>query len=898
MTDLPTRGAEPGPPPPAWHAAPPQEALETLCTTREGLDSGEATRRLTQTGRNELDVVGVTAWWKVLLRQFVSPMVAILLVAGVVTLVQGHVVDAGAIFLILTINAALGFWQERKAEADVRALQFLSTPSCRVMRDGSERVLEAPLVVPGDIVLLESGERVPADLRVLDANALQVDESMLTGESLAATKNPVAVPAGATAGDRSNILFSGTFVTSGRGRGVVVATGNQTELGEINRLVQGPPAKTPMQELTDTLERRIGAVVLGGVAVVFVVGLVLGNSPSDMLRTSVALAVASIPEGLPIVLTVAMSVGVSRMARRGAIIRFLPAVETLGSTNVIASDKTGTLTRNELTVEEIWTSEGFHRLPPLDGHGDRPLDPYLESPLVRDVLRAGALTNEATRDAGEYLAFSGDAVDAAMAHAAVRHETLDEDERRAEPEAHLPYEPDLGYSQTVRTDYTGRRVLYVKGSPDALLTMSTALAEAHGTGPLDRGAIEAANYEMASGGLRVIATAARVLADDEQLDTPLPPPTGLTLLGLSGMTDPPRPGVVEAIGDCLRAGIAITMITGDHPATASAIAERLGLPSDAPALTGAELAELDDGALAARLEQTSVAARVSPKDKLRIVGVLQGMGKVVAVTGDGVNDAPALKAAAIGVAMGRSGTDVARESADLVLTDDNFATIVHAVEQGRVTFASIRKATYFLLSTGFGGFVAVALSVLADQPLLFLPVQMLWINLVTNGVQDLALALEPAEGDELSRPPRPRAEGVLSRTLWFRMLITGTWMAGGVLITFAWALDSGLELDHARTLALTAFVSFNFFQAMSSRAEYRSVFRLNPLRNKPLLFSSLGALGLQWVAMNWPVAANLLSLTPLTAQEWLACGLVGSTVLMIVEGEKFVRRWSHRRDGR
>jgi len=898
MTDLPTRGAEPGPPPPAWHAAPPQEALETLCTTREGLDSGEATRRLTQIGRNELDVVGVTAWWKVLLRQFVSPMVAILLVAGVVTLVQRHVVDAGAIFLILTINAALGFWQERKAEADVRALQFLSTPSCRVMRDGSERVLEAPLVVPGDIVLLESGERVPADLRVLDANALQVDESMLTGESLAATKNPVAVPAGATAGDRSNILFSGTFVTSGRGRGVVVATGNQTELGEINRLVQGPPAKTPMQELTDTLERRIGAVVLGGVAVVFVVGLVLGNSPSDMLRTSVALAVASIPEGLPIVLTVAMSVGVSRMARRGAIIRFLPAVETLGSTNVIASDKTGTLTRNELTVEEIWTSEGFHRLPPLDGHGDRPLDPYLESPLVRDVLRAGALTNEATRDAGEYLAFSGDAVDAAMAHAAVRHETLDEDERRAEPEAHLPYEPDLGYSQTVRTDYTGRRVLYVKGSPDALLTMSTALAEAHGTGPLDRGAIEAANYEMASGGLRVIATAARVLADDEQLDTPLPPPTGLTLLGLSGMTDPPRPGVVEAIGDCLRAGIAITMITGDHPATASAIAERLGLPSDAPALTGAELDELDDGALAARLEQTSVAARVSPKDKLRIVGVLQGMGKVVAVTGDGVNDAPALKAAAIGVAMGRSGTDVARESADLVLTDDNFATIVHAVEQGRVTFASIRKATYFLLSTGFGGFVAVALSVLADQPLLFLPVQMLWINLVTNGVQDLALALEPAEGDELSRPPRPRAEGVLSRTLWFRMLITGTWMAGGVLITFAWALDSGLELDHARTLALTAFVSFNFFQAMSSRAEYRSVFRLNPLRNKPLLFSSLGALGLQWVAMNWPVAANLLSLTPLTAQEWLACGLVGSTVLMIVEGEKFVRRWSHRRDGR
>ncbi len=898
MTESTPHGAPSADPAPVWHASHSGEVLEALAASMTGLTAEEADRRLDETGRNELDLVGATPWWTVLLRQFISPMVAILLVAGVVTLVQRHVVDAGAIFLILSINAALGFWQERKAESDVRALQSLSTPSCRVLRDGREQSISAPLVVPGDIVLLESGERVPADVRLIEANALQVDESMLTGESLAATKTTHPVPRDATAGDRSNILFSGTFVTSGRGRGVVVATGNHTELGEINRLVQGPSAKTPMQVLTDALERRIGVVVLAGVAVVFTVGLLLGNSPSDMLRTSVALAVASIPEGLPIVLTVAMSVGVSRMAKRGAIIRFLPAVETLGSTDVIASDKTGTLTRNELTVEKIWTSEGVHDLPPPDGTGDQPFDPYLESPLVRDVLRAGALTNEATRDEGEYLAFSGDAVDAAMAHAAVRHETVDEDERRAEPEAHLPYEPDIGYSQTVRTDYTGRRVLYVKGSPDALVEMSVDLADAHGTRPFDRGVIEAANQEMASRGLRVIATAARVLPADEQLSDPLPAPSGLTFLGLSAMTDPPRPGVLEAIGDCQRAGIAIKMITGDHPATATAIARRLGLPTDAPALTGAELAELDDDALAARLNDTSVAARVTPKDKLRIVRALQRMGKVVAVTGDGVNDAPALKAAAIGVAMGRSGTDVARESADLVLTDDNFVTIVHAVEQGRVTFASIRKATYFLLSTGVGGFVAVALSVLADQPLLFLPVQMLWINLVTNGVQDLALALEPAEGDELTRKPRPRSEGVLSRTLWFRMLITGTWMATGVLLTFAWALWSGLELEHARTLALTAFVLFNFFQAMSSRAEYRSVFRLNPLRNKPLLLSSLGALTLQWVAMNWSVLANLLSLTPLTALEWLACVLIGSTVLVIVEGEKFVRRWSHRRDGR
>jgi len=872
--------------------------LEALSTSMTGLTAEEADRRLDETGRNELDVVGVTPWWTVLLRQFISPMVAILLVAGLITLVQRHFVDAGAIFLILIINAALGFWQERKAESDVRALQSLSTPSCRVLRDGREQVISAPLLVPGDIVLLESGERVPADLRLLKSNELRVDESMLTGESIAATKSTEPVAVGATTGDRFNIVFSGTIVASGRGRGIVIATGNETELGEINRLVQGPSTRTPMQVLTHTLERRIGVVVLGAVAVIFVVGLLLGNTASDMFRTAVALAVASIPEGLPIVLTIAMSVGVSRMARRGAIIRYLPAVETLGSTNVIASDKTGTLTRNELTVERIWTSEGFHDLPAPDGPGARPDDPYLESPLVRDVLRTGALTNEATRVVGDDLAFSGDAVDAAMAHAAVRHDTLDEDERRAEPEAHLPYEPHLGYSQTVRTDYTGRRVLYVKGSPDALLEMAENLAALKGTQPLDRDVVETANHEMASGGLRVIATAARVLSPDEDLITPLPTPSGLTLLGLSGMTDPPRPGVVEAIQDCRRAGIAITMITGDHPSTATAIAERLGLPTEAPALTGAEMAGLDDEALAARLAETSVAARVSPKDKLRIVLALQGLGKVVAVTGDGVNDAPALKAAAIGVAMGRSGTDAAREAADVVLTDDNFVTIVHAVEQGRVTFASIRKATYFLLSTGAAALIAVSLSVFVSLPLLFLPVQMLWINIVTSGAQALALAREPAEGNELTRRPRSQDEGVLSRTMWFRMLITGTWMAGCVLLTFIWATRSGLELEHARTLALTALVLLSFSQAISSRAEFRSVFSLNPFSNTMLLVTSFGAVAAQWGVMTWPVSAGLLGMTPLTAAEWLACAAIGSTVLVIVECEKFVRRWSHRRVGR
>lgn len=844
-------------------------------------------------GPNELSFAGATPWWRVLLRQFISPLIGILLVAAVVTLIQQHWVDSGAIFLVLSINAALGFVQERKAEADVRALQSLSTPSCRVLRDGIEQVVAGRDVVPGDVVLLESGERVPADLRLFDANGLQVDESMLTGESFAATKHTAPLPEDVGDADKANVAFSGTFVGSGRGRGVVTATGAGTALGEINALIQGPSGKSPLQLLTHSLERRIGMIVLGALVFIFIAGLVLGNDVSTMFRTAVGLAVATIPESLPIVLTVALSLGVSRMARRNAIVRTLPAVETLGSTDVIGSDKTGTLTENRLTVERIWTTAVVLDISDGDDDGGA-ADP----PLVRAVLRAGALTNEATLSAEdeEDLEYSGDAVDAAMAKTAVARGAISERERTAEPLAHQPYEPHLRYSQTVQQEAGGRRVLYVKGSPEALLHAAVDLAGPEGGTPLDAARIHEANEEMGRDGLRVIATGSRLLRDDEEIAVPLPPPSGLTFLGLEGMADPPRAGVAAAVEKCRRAGIKVMMITGDHPVTAVAIAGRLGLPTGKPALTGAEMADLDDHMLAARLEQTSVAARVSPVDKLRIVDALKAAGKVVAVTGDGVNDAPALKAAAIGVAMGRSGTDVAREAADIVLTDDNFVTIVHAVEEGRVTFAAIRKTTYFLLSTGAAALVAVTLSVFAETPLLFLPVQMLWMNVVTNGVQDIALAFEPGEGDELSRPPRPTSEGLLSRTLWFRAGITGAWMALAVILTFIVELHAGYPEIHARTMALTMFVMLSFFQVFSSRAEVKSLFQLRLLANKPLLYTSLAALGLHWAVMNWPVTAGLLELTPLNAWEWLLCVAVGSTVLIIVEAEKAVRRWSHRND--
>lgn len=885
----PTGGA--GPNPVLWHAVGSDLVFARLSSGPEGLSAAEASHRLTDAGPNELSFAVVTPWWRVLLRQFVSPLIGILLAAAVVTFAQQHWVDSGAIFLILCVNAALGFVQERKAAADVRALQSLATPSCRVVRDGTEQVIPGRDVVPGDVVLLESGERVPADLRLFETNSLQLDESMLTGEPFAATKHTELLPADTGTADRANIAFNGTFVGSGRGRGVVIATGARTALGEINSLVQGPPGKSPLQLLTHSLERRIGLIVLAALVFIFIAGLVLGNDVSTMFRTSVGLAVATIPESLPIVLTVALSLGVSRMAKRNAIIRTLPAVETLGSTNVIGSDKTGTLTENRLTVERIWTTTGLVDISDGDDVG------AADTPLVRAVLRAGALTNEATLSSeDEDLEYSGDAVDAAMAKTAVARAAISEGDRTAEPLAHQPYEPHLRYSQTVHADARGRRTLYVKGSPEAVMGAAGTMAREDGEGPVDQVLIHAANEAMGRDGLRVIATGFRILADDENLPAPLPPPSGLTFLGMEGMTDPPRAGVADAIAKCRRAGIKVMMITGDHPVTATAIAGRLGLATDKPALTGSEMADLDDHMLTARLEQTSVAARVSPVEKLRIVRALQTAGKVVAVTGDGVNDAPALKAAAIGVAMGKSGTDVAREAADVVLTDDNFVTIVHAVEEGRVTFAAIRKTTFFLLSTGAAALVAVTLSVFAGTPLLFLPVQMLWMNVVTNGVQDIALAFEPAEGDELSRPPRPPSDGILSRTLWFRAGITGAWMALAVILGFIVELHNGYPETHARTLALTMFVMLSFFQVFSSRAENKSLFQLKLLANKPLLFTSLAALALHWAVMTWPVTADLLELTPLNLWEWLLCAAVGSTVLIIVEAEKAVRRWAHRND--
>ncbi|HEY4615998.1 MAG TPA: HAD-IC family P-type ATPase [Citricoccus sp.] len=876
----------------ALHGLPAEDALHRLGSTRHGLSVGERSARFTRHGPNDLETARPDPRWLTLVRQFGSPMIVFLLVAAVVTAFMREWIDTGAILLALVLNAVIGYWQERKALRDVQALRSLSSPTARVLQDGHALQVDAVTLVPGDVVLLESGDRVPADLRLLEASGLRVDESMLTGEVLAVDKSTTPVDADTPLAERSSMAFSGTLVVAGRAVGLTTATGRHSELGEINELVQTTDTRTPLQVLTHRMEKIIAAVILGVAAAMFLVGLGLGYEPNELFRTAVALIVSAMPEALPIVLTVAMGVGVSRMAAHHAVVRHLPSVETLGSTTVIGSDKTGTLTQNRLTVERIWTADGDRD---LTGEGVIERAAGDLSGLERAVARAGALTNEARVKDPSTGELHGDAVDVAMASFALRTGVVGTADLAITPERHMPYEPHHQFSQSVVTGPDGARTLYVKGAPEKVLEFCDRWATASGPQPLDAAAadtVNAASVRMGAEGLRVLATASRPVPDGEDLPEELPRPRGLDLLGLEGMADPPRPGVPESVTACQDAGIRVMMITGDHPVTASSIGRRLGLDvgSGAAPLTGREVDELGDDELRERLRTTSVAARMTPQNKLRIVELLREEGETVAVTGDGVNDAPALKAASIGVAMGRSGTDVARESADLVLTDDNFVTIVQAVEQGRVTFAAIRKASFFLLANATGFMLAVAVNLFTDHPLIFLPVMLLWTNIVTNGVQDIALAFEKGEGDELRQEPRDRTEGVLNGTMWVRTVLTGVWMAAGTLLVYSHAIDTGYAVDHARTYALTTMVMFNFFNVMNARTERRSLFQVNVVGNPLLVISAIVALLMHWGVMSWGASAGVLGLAPLTGLEWGTCILFGSTVLVLVEVEKLIRR--------
>lgn len=879
----------------AWSGGP-TEAIEALDSSERGLGSEEAERRLAVHGLNEVKPPPAEPWTRILIRQFQSPLIYMLIAAAAVALALGEVIDATAIAIVLLFNAAIGFTQSLQAAREIEALGLLIPERANVIRDGTEVTIEANRLVPGDVVLLEAGAKVPADLRLLHAVSLEADQALLTGESVPVAKSVRPVAEGTSPGDRLNMLIGGTVVARGRARGLVVTTGEATELGLIAASAAAAETpETPLQHRMSGLARAIGVVLVGVLVFGFAAGLARGESPGDLLLTLVALAVSAIPEGLPIVLTITLAVGVRRMAARNAIIRVLSAVETLGSCTFIGSDKTGTLTQNRMTVKEIWaggeryevSGSGYEAAGQVLSGGAAPaLDSH---PDLRLTLVAGALCNEASvvsRNA-EYDVY-GDPTEVALLIAATKAGLDLEELGSGMPRvAEIPFEAEARFAATVHHDHGGT-ITFVKGAPERVVTMCSRGPD---DSPLDAEVVLEEAHRMASAGMRVLGMAYRSDAggaasgDAEQAVT-----SDLTFLGLQGMIDPPRPETAQAVHDCQRAGIKVLMITGDHAATALAIAGQLGIAdANTTSLLGSEINELGDEELLERLQERPVCARTSPQDKLRIVSLLQAQGEVVAVTGDGVNDAPALKAAHVGVAMGLSGTSVAREAAEMVVADDNFASIVAAVHQGRVVFDNVRKATFYLISSGVAEIIAVLTTILLAWQLPFVPAQLLWLNVVTNGVQDVGLAFEPAEPRVLEQSPRPPREPVISRLLWERTVLVAIVMAAGTLVLFRMELDAGHSIERAQTVALTTMVLFQAFHAGNSRSTWQSVFAMNPFSNRLLLLGTATAVSLHALALALPPMQTVLRVETLGWEDWLRIALVASSVVVVVEIHKRLR---------
>lgn len=884
-----------------WHALDPARALRTLNTDPDGLSDQEAADRLVRYGANEIRAGEEEPWWRLVLSQLRDPLIYILLVAAAVSLAVQHYTDAGVILAVVALNAVIGYVQESRAQEAMRALARLVAPMAEVLREGRTRRVLARALVPGDVVLLSSGAKVPADLRLLKTVGLEVDESALTGESVPVRKDADQVVEGRpVAGDQVNMAFAGTTVTRGRARGVVVRTGPATEVGRIAEAVHEVGlTQTPLQEAVHAFGRRVGvALVVLAVAVV-ALGVVRGLPPVEIFMTAVAMAVSAVPEGLPIVLTVTLAIGVGRMASRGAIIRKLPAVETLGSTTVVASDKTGTLTRNQMTVREVWAGGRTFR---TTGGGYAPEGEFRlegtaaaleEHSTLRETLRAGVLANEAdaamTDADGHPL---GDPTEVALLVAAAKA-GLDPATLRVEhPQLDLlPFEPDRRYMASLHREDGVERV-YLKGAPEAIVDRCVSRVGESGPEPMDPQAVLNAARDMAGRGLRVLAMAYRP-CDTERLD-PDALEGGFVFCGLQGMEDPVRPEAIGSVRAVQRAGIQVLMLTGDHVETAQTIGRQLGLGrKETRAVEGRELEGMPDEDLDRLLDAgVEIFARVAPEHKLRIVQRLRSRGEVVAVTGDGVNDAPALRAAHLGVAMGIAGTDVAREASDMVLSDDNFATIRAAVEEGRIVFSNVRKVTFFLLSTAVGEVITILAALAAGWPLPFVAAQILWINLVTNGIQDVALAMEPAEPGLMERTPRRPGEGILDRRLLERLGGVGLVLAAGTLGVFWWSLSATGNLETARTMAMTQMVVFQFFHVFNCRSLDRSLFRINPLSNR-FLFVGIVAAGLAQIGVvYWGPLQNVFRTVSLTAGQWGIMVAVGATVILGGELDKW---WNRRR---
>ncbi len=885
-----------------WHAHTPDELKTTLQSNLDrGLAERDAQQRLAEHGPNELPEAPPVSTLTLLLGQFTSVIVWVLIGAAVISGLLQEWVDAAAILTIVLLNAVLGFVQEYRAEQSIAALKKLSITMARVIREGVIRSIPARELVPGDLIQIEAGDRIPADSRVVYATGLQTQEASLTGESTPVAKSAEPIPhTEVPLGDRHNMLFMGTIAVSGKGRALVTATGTQTELGKIAALIhreaQAEQEETPLQRRLEQLGHTLLWLSLGIVTVVFLLGTLRGIPAVTMFLTAVSLAVAAIPEGLPAVVTITLALGVTRMVKRHALIRRLPAVETLGSTTVICSDKTGTLTKNEMTVTTLYqggeiftvTGEGYAPVGEIRSDG-APMTPTLK-PGLKTLLCASVLCNGADLRLEALLwHIVGDPTEGALLVAAAKAGLTKNHLEQENPWlSEVPFDSERKKMTVVRRTPSGS-VAFVKGAPDVLLRDCQAWLTRDGDiQPLTdaiRQEITASNQRLASHALRVLGVAMRPLDRIPDVYDAKSLEHDLVFLGLVGMKDPIRPEAKAAVEACRAAGIRTVMITGDHKDTAVAIAKELRIMEPGEqAISGAELNQLSDEELRDRVKAVAVYARVTAEHKLRVVRAWKQQGAVVAMTGDGVNDAPALKAADIGVAMGITGTDVTKEAADMVVTDDNFASIAAAVEEGRAIYDNIRKSVYYLLSCNISEILLMLLATLFGLPLPLLPVQLLWINLVTDGLPALALAVDPADANLMQRPPRPPQEQFLTRARLLRLFVQGTFIAVITLLTFLYCLyGMDLNLDLARTLTFTVMVLAQLFHALNNRSEDRSIFALGLWTNKPLLATvGLSAL-LQAGIVSWPPVQNIFKVAPFDPEHWVLA--IGTGMLPLVAME-------------
>ncbi|MEM8959115.1 MAG: cation-transporting P-type ATPase [Pseudomonadota bacterium] len=885
-----------------WHDRPVDEVLDAFKTGPEGVSDAEAARRLRTYGPNRLPEVPPAGPLVRFFRQFQNLLIYVLLAAAVVTALLGHFVDTAVILAVVVVNAVIGFVQEGRAEEALSAIRDMLAPEARVLRQGRRAAVSADALVPGDVVLLEAGDKVPADLRLTATFGLRIQEAVLTGESVAVEKATAPVAPEAALGDRRSMAFSGALVAAGTGRGVVVATAGATEIGRISGLLKTvTTVTTPLLKQMEIFARRITAAILALAVLILGFGYFVAGMPfSELFMAVVGLSVAAIPEGLPAILTVTLAIGVQGMARRRAIVRRLPAIEALGSVSVICTDKTGTLTKNEMTVASVATSK---QLLSVTGAGYAPdgaithegRDIQVEThPLLPDLAAGALLCNDAelVKTDGNWTV-QGDPMEGALVTFACKVGLDPRMVRQSNPQTDaIPFDAVHRFMATLHHDHAGSAAIHVKGAPERIVDMCAfEHGGADGVRPLDPDYWHRRADEIAALGQRVLAIATRAVPSDTRSLSFEDVEDELTLLGLVGLIDPPREEAVAAVAECRTAGIRVKMITGDHAGTASAIARQLGLENAADVLTGAEIDGLDTKALQDRAARTDVFARTSPEHKLRLVEALQSRGLAVAMTGDGVNDAPALKRADIGIAMGRTGTEAAKEAAEIVLADDNFATITAAIKAGRTVYDNLKKAIIFLLPVNGGEALALIAALLLGLTLPITPVQILWVNMVSSVVLAMALAFETAEPGIMRRPPRPADDAILSGFVLWRVAFVSLLFSAGIFGMFLLSQAQGASLEVARTMAVNTLVVMEIFYLFSVRFLHSPSLSLSAmLGTRPVLIAITAVTALQFLFTYAPFMTALFDTRPLSLAQGLLVVAVGPALLLILEVEKRVMR--------